>query len=259
MRKIDYNLFMRLIPLLCLSLLTLPALAQPTTQPIHSAAFQQTITKTIQYHYLVYLPKTYGHGRKVPVIILLHGSGSCGETPEDLQKLAPGPLFRYAQSTDDFPFAIIAPQAHSELEWWPVEPLNLWLDDVMKKYDFDPDRVYLTGISMGAYGVWDWACHNPERFAAIVPMAGEGNDDLAGRLQHVPVWAFHGEKDKAVSLAEEQRMVNAVNKHGGSAKLTIYPDLGHNVWSRAMQDPALYNWLLQYRRWNPPSPPQQGR
>jgi len=90
--------------------------------------------------------------------------------------------------------------------------------------------------------------HRPQAFAAIAPIAGEGNDDWAGELKRVPVWAFHGAKDQAVSLAEEQRMVNAVNKKGGSAKLTIYPDAGHNAWDRAYNDPALFDWFLSHLR-----------
>jgi len=123
--------------------------------------FHQTITKTISYNYVVYLPHTYDENHKVPVIIMLHGSGECGTTDADLNKLQNNVLLKYAQAHRDFPFAVIAPQAHSELEWWPVESLDLWLDEVMTKYGFDRDRVYLTGISMGAYGVWDWACHRP--------------------------------------------------------------------------------------------------
>src|SRR5439155_1465792 len=80
------------------------------------------------------------------------------------------------------------------------------LDHMLATYDVDPDRVYLTGLSLGAYGVWDWSVHRPHAFAAIAPIAGEGNDDWAGELKDVPVWAFHGGKDQAVSLAEEQRM-----------------------------------------------------
>src|SRR5437016_6063381 len=79
------------------------------------------------------------------------------------------------------------------------------------------ERIYLTGVSMGAYGVWTWACHDPQRFAAIAPLAGEGNDDLAPRLKHVPVWAFHGAQDPAVAVTEEERMVKAVQRTGGDA------------------------------------------
>ena len=218
------------------------AFAQPTTRPAH---FEKTITKTLSYDYLVWQPRDYGKGKKVPLLIMLHGSGSCGH---DLSKLRDTQVLKYAATHPDFPFMVVLPQSPSEKDWWSLETLDAWLDDVMSKYDVDPDRVYLTGISMGAYGVWDWACHRPDRFAAIAPLAGEGNDDLAAELKHVPVWAFHGARDTAVSPAEEVRMVDAVNRTGGSAKLTMYPDLGHNIGTRTYSSPELYAWLLEHRR-----------
>jgi predicted peptidase len=225
--------------------------AAPTTRPAPTtqvASFRKTITKTLDLDYLVFLPASYHQG-KSPLLIFLHGSGACGHDVRALSGI--GPIV-FANAHPDFPFVIIAPQSHSEKEWWQVESLDALLAEVLAKYDVDPDRVYLTGASMGGYGVWDWASHSPQRFAAIAPLCGEGNDDLAEELKHVPVWAFHGAKDLAVSPAEEERMVKAVNLKGGCAKLTMYPDLGHNVWTRTYQLPELYEFFLQHTRWTPP-------
>ena len=221
---------------------------EPATRPAQRrGSFHKTISKSIGYEFLVQLPRDYGatDGKKFPLIIVLHGSGECGN---DLSKVANQGLPKIAAQRGDFPFILVAPQLPSFKEWWSVESLDALLDHMLATYDVDPDRVYLTGLSLGAYGVWDWSVHRPHAFAAIAPIAGEGNDDWAGELKDVPVWAFHGGKDQAVSLAEEQRMVNAVNKHGGNAKLTIYPDAGHNAWDRAYNDPALFDWLLAHRR-----------
>ena len=216
------------------------------------ASFHKTIAKTIGYDFTVQTPRDYSADRKrFPLIIFLHGSGECGR---DLSKVEKHSLLKITSQQADFPFVIVAPQMPAYDGWWSVESLDALLDHVLATYDVDPDRVYLTGISLGAYGVWDWACHRPQAFAAIVPIAGEGNDDWAGKLKNVPVWAFHGANDKAVSPAEEQRMVNAVNKAGGSAKLTLYPDLGHNAWYRAYNDPALFGWLLAHPRKPLPKP-----
>ena len=213
----------------------------PTTR----ASFHTTITKTIGYDYLILRPRS-GGDTKLPLIIFLHGSGDCGK---GLDQLANHALPKIARDRkDDFPFVLIAPQMPAYDGWWSVESLDALLDHVLATEPIDPDRVYLTGISLGAYGVWDWACHRPQAFAAIAPMGGEGNDDWAPQLRDVPVWAFHGAKDKAVNPVEEERMVNAVIKAGGNAKLTMYPDLGHNVWDRAYSDPALFHWFLSHRR-----------
>jgi predicted peptidase len=148
----------------------------------------------------------------------------------------------------DAPFVIVAPQLHSELEGWTSEQLDLLLDDVLAKYSVDPDRVYVAGASWGAYGVWDWGCHSPQRLAAIVPISGEPNTDLVDQMKTLPVWAFHGALDKAVWPHEDQAMIAALQKLGDEAKLTMYPDLAHNAWSRALADPEVYRWMLSHRR-----------
>ena len=229
------------------AMLALVAASGPSTQPsVQRESFHKSITKRVGYEYVVRFPNASSAKGKLPLIIFLHGSGECGD---DLSKVENNALLKSAPANDpSFPFIVIAPQLPSQKDWWSVESLDALLDHVLEKYPVDRDRVYLTGISLGAYGVWDWACHRPGAFAAIAPIAGEGNDDWASELKHLPVWAFHGAKDKAVSLAEEKRMVDAVNRAGGVAKLTIYPDAGHNAWREAYNDPELYRWFLAHAR-----------
>jgi predicted peptidase len=227
----------------------------PRTAPTTRASYHTNITKTIGYDYLILRPRNEDAAaaaaaanasrRKFPLILYLHGSGDCGK---GLDHLANRALPKIARDRADFPFVLVAPQMANYDDWWSVESLDALLDHILATEAIDPDRVYLTGISLGGYGVWDWACHRPQAFAAIAPIAGEGNDDWADQLRDVPVWAFHGAKDKAVNPAEEERMVNAVIKAGGDAKLTIYPDLGHNAWDRAYSDPALFQWFRSHRR-----------
>ena len=89
---------------------------------------------------------------------------------------------------------------------WIVEDLNLFLQDLKANFPLDSHRIYLTGNSMGGYGTWAWAAHNPEHFAAITPVVGgigprgpkDVTPDLAkwgAKLTTVPVYAFAGAKD----------------------------------------------------------------
>ena len=108
----------------------------------------------------------------------------------------------------------------------------------------------LTGLSMGGYGTWALASKYPDRFAAIAPICGGGKRFMAYRLKDTPVWAFHGAKDRVVPLEESEEMVNAINARGGSAKLTVYPDAGHDSWTESYDNSELYDWLLEHRRGN---------
>jgi predicted peptidase len=132
---------------------------------------------------------------------------------------------------------------------WKADELILLVDHVVAKLNVDPNRVYVTGLSMGGYGTWRLAAKYPERFAAALPICGGGQpDEMAKALSRVPIWAFHGEKDAVVRVAESKKMVEAVRRAGGDVKLTVYPDVEHNSWDRTYDNQEVYDWLLSHRR-----------
>ncbi|MHC5540812.1 carboxylesterase family protein, partial [Singulisphaera rosea] len=112
----------------------------------------------LDYRYLVYLPKGYSWSTKRwPLILFLHGAGTIGH---DVQKLRQDGLARRAEETGTLPFVIVAPQSPSG--GWSIEVLDDLLDQVLARYRIDPDRVCLTGSSMGGYGTWSLATTHPE-------------------------------------------------------------------------------------------------
>ena len=141
---------------------------------------------------------------------------------------------------------IVAPLSS---DWaWNVEALDALLDEVLKRYRVDLDRVYVTGNSMGGNGTWALAAKCPERFAAIAPICGVGDPSSTGRLKGVPTWAFHGADDRVVPPEKSERMILALKKAGGDARLTVYPGVGHDAWTPTYADPRFFEWLLQHSR-----------
>lgn len=207
----------------------------------------QQITKTVQCDYLLYLPPGYGEKeQKWPLIMFLHGAGERGDNLELVKKHGPPKLIEQGK---DFPFIIVSPQCPRGI-WWPekLDTLVALLDEIESKYAVDADRVYLTGLSMGGFGTWSLACRHPQRFAAVAPICGGGQWFLANRLKNVPVWAFHGARDRVVPLDQSKSMVEAVKRAGGDAKLTVYPEAQHDSWTATYDNPKLYEWFLSHRR-----------
>jgi predicted peptidase len=205
--------------------------------------FQKQITKTVSLKYLLYLPKDYGQKeQKWPFMLFLHGAGERGDDLDLVKKHGPPKLVEQGK---EFPFIIVSPQCPAGT-WWTEEmdALMALLDDVQSKYAVDPNRVYLTGLSMGGYGSWALACRHPERFAAVAPICGGGERYLANKLKDVPVWAFHGAKDPVVPLRESQEMVDALKRAGGEVQLTVYPEAEHDCWTVTYDNPKLYEWFL---------------
>ena len=213
--------------------------------PQHEEHFEGQVTITVRLNYLVYLPPGYETGQeRWPLLLFLHGSGERGTDIELVETHGPPKLIAEGKS---FPFIVVSPQA-ARRRWVP-EALNAMLDDVIRKYRVDKDRVYVTGLSMGGSGTWALAAAFPDKFAAIAPICGSGDPADAKALKDMPVWVFHGAEDDAVPVKRSQEMVDALKEAGStSVKFTVYPEAGHDSWTEAYNDPELYHWLLKHRR-----------
>jgi predicted peptidase len=111
---------------------------------------------------------------------------------------------------------------------------------VCKSYKTDPQRLYLTGLSMGGYGTWSLATAEPGRWAAIAPICGGGDPKQADKIKDLPCWCFHGDQDGAVSVERSRDMMRALWAAGGHPNYTEYPGVGHNSWDAAYGTDDLY-------------------
>lgn len=217
----------------------------PATQPVEQArVFEKQITVRLQY--LLHLPAGYEKdpAKKWPLMLFLHGAGERGD---DLKRVKIHGPIKYIQKGGDFPFILVSPQCPAG-QWWEPAPLLALLDDIQAKYRVDPDRVYVTGLSMGGYGTWDLAIRNPGRFAAIAPICGGGRPFLARQLKDLPVWVFHGDSDPVVPVERSDEMVEALKRAGGNVRYTRYPGVNHDSWTATYANPELYAWFLSHKR-----------
>ena len=201
---------------------------------------------TVEYDYLLFLPENYGNARGVkwPLVLFLHGSGEMGYQLERVKRHGPP---KFLDARPEFPAIVVSPQSPGF--GWDLDRLTALVDDVMDKYAVDPDRVYVTGLSMGGHGSWALATKDPRRFAAVVPICGWGNPADARRLVDVPIWAFHGRQDTSVPPGGSRKMVSAIRKASGKkVKLTVYPDADHDSWTRTYDDPKVWQWMFAQSR-----------
>jgi predicted peptidase len=220
-------------------------------QPGHltGRSFERLITKTVTAPYLLYLPPAYARDTLVswPLLLSLHGKGERGD---DLSAVKRNGVARYLCDGHDLDCIVVAPQC-PEGDEWDVETVNALLDELVETCRVDTDRLYLTGLSMGGWGVWKMATSYPFRFAAVVPVCGRV-DKYVGekvcRLKDVPVWVFHGGKDNVVPIEDSEFMVGALRACGGNVRFTVYPDAGHDAWTPTYGNPELYSWFLQQSR-----------
>lgn len=192
--------------------------------------------------YLLYLPKAAAPANgKHTLVIFLHGSGERGA---DLKLLHKNNLPNRLDAMADVPYVAVAPQCPAGKRWDDIALLDQFLDHLLATLPVDPDRVVLTGLSLGGYGTWRWGSARPQRFAALAPVCGGGEPTSAATLKGMPVWAFHGDKDESVSYEKGRSMAEAAIKAGAAVKFTTYPGVGHNSWVQAYAEPEFDRWVL---------------
>jgi predicted esterase len=239
------------------------ATSNPATLTVNiprQTAQRATAAGVYDFNYLQYLPIGYDDDPSAdwPLVIFLHGMGerSTGETnpmdPVHLSKLRTlGPTLRVQQGTE-FPFLLISPQCATD--WWNGAQLEAFITEMERRYRVDRTRIYLTGLSMGGFGVYDLAQRNPSRYAAIAPISAApqvdtSNSAAAPKLRDLPLWAFHGANDPLYSVPDLQAYLDLIRNVGGNPLVTIYttpPGNVHDSWVPAYANDALYSWLLTH-------------
>jgi acetyl esterase/lipase len=223
---------------------------------VHAATrddFLYGTDSTIPYRYFV--PPGYDGSQAYPLILFLHGAGERGGDNEaQLNNSANGAM----RLLDDAnlalqPVFMIAPQCPTD-GWWSGGTLTTAIgiiDLLSATYNIDADRIYVTGLSMGGMGTWSAVTSQHDRFAAAVPMSGNGDTNAAAGVSAIPFWFFHADNDGTVGVEGSDNLVAALRNAGGSVIYTRYDFGGHGIWPTAYRHPLLFPWLVSQQRGAP--------
>ena len=259
-------------------------MAQIDNQIIKKEYFSDELNTSRDYWF--YIPKEYVEegNDEFPLMIFLHGNGERGN---DIEKvLIHGPL-KEIQNGRDFPFFIIAPQMPDfpegfkyvgspyswkeksrqpmkrettdwDIRWDEFYPPYGWdkisadliklINDAKDNYPIDERRIYITGLSYGGYGTWFMLINYPEIWAAGVPVCGAGNPKNVYKIGEIPVWLFHGGKDRVILPEWSLETADSLEASSGNIRVTVHEDLGHNCWERVYEGKDIYYWLLSHSK-----------
>jgi len=222
------------------------------------------VVNGVAYKYVVYLPESWDRHRKWPMILFLHGSGERGSDGMDETQIGLPNAIR--SHPERWPFVVVMPQDPYYHHYWTDPDIMAMamaaFHAEIKEFNGDPQRLYLTGLSLGGYGVWEIAKNYPNIFAAIAPVSGgifwsyqpsrwkQQQDlprDYVKAIGKTPVWIFHGLLDPVVVPKQSEIMYQALATAGGDVRLWEYEGWHHNAWDKAYTDPALPQWFLAHR------------
>jgi predicted peptidase len=236
----------------------LPVISQVENSDSYMKSHFIRSSDTLLYRFLQ--PENRDNSKKYPLVIFLHGAGERGNDNE-AQLFHGSGLF--TENSKEYPCFALFPQCPKDKKWvevdWsadshqmPSESSDLLkslmelTEQLKNTYAIDNDRIYIMGLSMGGFGTWELISRFPDKFAAAVPICGGGDENMASGMVDVPIWAFHGDRDRIVKTIRTRNMINAIKSSGGNAKYTEYKDTGHLCWSKAFAETELLSWLFSH-------------
>jgi polyhydroxybutyrate depolymerase len=148
--------------------------------------------------YFRHVPPAHDGIRPVPVVIDLHGYTE-GATVHTM-------MSQLGAFGDKRGFVTVTPQGSGKVARWDTgasSPDMVFiggvLDDVGRTMCVDPRRIFVTGLSNGAFMASAVACAYSSRVAAIAPVAGVRDISPCPLARPVPIIAFHGTADPLVT------------------------------------------------------------
>ena len=194
--------------------------------------------------YRIYVPESQN---ALPLVLSLHGSGGRGNN--NRAQIGQNSVMQVLLNDENrvaFPAIVLAPQCPADTSWQDITAqLMGLLEYVIASHPADPNRVYITGYSMGGNGTWAMLAAYPEFFAAAVPICGWGEPETAYRFSGVPIWAFHGKRDPSVSVEGTREMIAALEAvNAPYVRYTEYRHERHMSWHKAYREAELFPWMF---------------
>lgn len=216
--------------------------------------------------YLFHAP--VGNSDKYPLVIWLHGKGERGKNNRSQFQNGAEILLDSMKLNPAYQGYLLIPQCPVTSTWSFYDKtlprikmtadapriqqvLMALIQDLITQEQVDRQRIYLFGISMGGFGVWDIAMRYPDLFAAIVPVCGGADPTQAALLKQLPVWAFHGDKDQVVAshfTTEMMQELESLQSKQLDSRYSLLKGVGHNAWDYALKEPGLLPWLFSKKK-----------
>lgn len=201
------------------------------------------------YNFWLYTPATAAADSDsvgTPVVIFLHGASLCGRNLERVKRYGTIDAITHGRELDAY---VIAPQNPGGA-WSPRRVMNI-VDYLCRDHNVDTTRIYVLGMSLGGYGTLNLAATYPDKIAAAIAMCGGASvSDLSG-LAKLPLWIIHGTADRAVTVAQSDRVVQAIEcgrDSSDTVRLTYdrIKGMNHSRPARLFYRMDIYDWLMSH-------------
>ena len=232
-----------------------PERAQRLAQPFEARTYVNSQGDILLYRLMK--PLDYDSTKKYPLVVCLHGGGGWGtDNVKQIEGSWAAQILMEQHNRKEYAAFIFVPQCPPGFSWGGGIPNHPGIDFLVfetisaleEEFEIDEKRRYVMGESLGGYGSWQFICTRPKMFAAAIPICGGGDPSLAQNIVDVPVWAFHGAKDRNVPVRRSREMIEEIKKAGGNPQYTEFPEAGHIISTQVRETPGLLDWLFAQKR-----------
>lgn len=209
---------------------------------IRQWAYRSSIDGSCQ-PYTIYLPEGYNPAKLYKLLICLHGYS--GDDYGSVQK-----VLTDAQPDD---FIIAAPFGRGDLAYGSIGEQDVLdvMQLVQKTYSIDPERIYITGWSMGGCGTWRIGQFYADRFAAMAPFCGWTSEKYLGNLKNLPSLVVHGNADTVVPIEKDRDAVARLSEIKAPCFFEELPGITHEAWGgwlKIHNRNGLFDFFRKYQR-----------
>jgi predicted peptidase len=265
--------------LLALTIVTSAALAQPGQGRGGFGIDPRADDRTYRFEptgedlpYCVFASSKISADEPAPLVISLHGLGAgpqimCNATAIDLAEeggyILAAPMGYNVSGWYGSPVIQMGGRGGNNADALPPETLQQYSEqDVMNvlamvrdEFNVDPDRIYLTGHSMGGAGTYYLGAEHADIWAAIAPVAPaafrmvENRAELLKKLADadVPVMVVHGDADEVVAVDTSHTWVATMEEIGMEHEYVELPGISHGPVITASQE-AIFGFFDKHSK-----------
>jgi hypothetical protein len=147
-----------------------------------------------------------------------------------------------------FPGFVLFPQNLNGWDGGSAQDVIRLIRLLVKKYNIDPNRIYIHGLSNGGAAVYDIMKRAPWLFACAAPMSavsesGVISQNMLPAISSLPLWIFQGAQDVNPTQSKTEGYIKKFKEAGLSVRYTKYDNIGHATWNPAYKEPDFFTWL----------------